>query len=354
MSFLLRGLFLSYIIIKLIVSKEVAFAEVVLVLLIVAGNVYREKFDSDIKLVLVETAVLAYATYINQDFALLFGLNAYDLAYKSFYIGIAGIVGIGVYLLGLQELIIFLLVLSLCIYFAYVKSSLEEKEELYRRSYDKERQYRYELEQTKQKLINSSKEVTHITEVKERNRIARDIHDNVGHSIAGILMQLQATQKLRGRDDAKSDELLKSSIEGLANTLVVLRETVHNLKPRESLGVEYIKVVIESFMYCPVDFSHSGNFDILSPDHIEIIHTNIKEALTNVSKYSKASKAEVKLDIYDKFARLYIRDNGIGCTHIKEGLGLSGMKERISNIGGSISISSYNGFLIVCILPIVK
>lgn len=52
------------------------------------------------------------------------------------------------------------------------------------------------------------------------------------------------------------------------------------------------------------------------------------------------------------YTRLYIRDNGTGCVKIKEGMGLSGMRERVENMGGSFSISSEKGFMIVCVIPI--
>jgi signal transduction histidine kinase len=85
---------------------------------------------------------------------------------------------------------------------------------------------------------------------------------------------------------------------------------------------------------------------------METIVTNIKEALTNITKYSSATKAYISIEVNEKYIRLYIKDNGVGSKKIKEGLGLSGMRERVRNVGGSISISSEDGFLIVCIIPI--
>jgi signal transduction histidine kinase len=235
--------------------------------------------------------------------------------------------------------------------FGYLRGVVEDKEKTFLQSYDKERRYRYELEQAKAKLLNSSMEVAHVAEISERNRIAREIHDNVGHSIAGILMQLQASYKLSGKDDKKSIELLKKSIDELSNSLTILRDTVHNIKPQESMGIEYIKNVIDNFSFCDVDFNYSGDFNNLSPNLLQIIYTNIKEALTNISRHSNATRVDIAIDINERFIRLYIKDNGVGCNKIKEGLGISGMRERVKNIGGSISINTENGFLIVCVIP---
>lgn len=127
---------------------------------------------------------------------------------------------------------------------------------------------------------------------------------------------------------------------------------MHNIKPKENLGIEYINTIIRDFEFCAVDLKFSGDFNIISSEHLGILGSNIKEALTNAARYSNATKINIRIDINESFTRLYIKDNGNGCIRIKEGLGLSGMKERIRNIGGSISISSESGFMIVCLMPV--
>ncbi|MFL0249308.1 sensor histidine kinase [Clostridium neuense] len=108
---------------------------------------------------------------------------------------------------------------------------------------------------------------------------------------------------------------------------------------------------IHNFSFCPVEFKFTGDFNKLKPNYIEIIASNIKEALTNAAKYSKASKIYISIDINEVYLRLYIKNNGVSCSNIKEGLGLSGMRERVNNVGGSISIDSHDGFIIVCVIP---
>ena len=74
--------------------------------------------------------------------------------------------------------------------------------------------------------------------------------------------------------------------------------------------------------------------------------------MTNASKYSEATRMDISLTINDNFIRLYIKDNGKGCIKINDSLGLSGMRERVRNMGGNISINGESGFLIVCIIPL--
>jgi signal transduction histidine kinase len=276
----------------------------------------------------------------------------YDLVSKKYPIGVMPVVLTGLLLLKSQVLVNFLFVVSLSYVFAYTKGILQEKEELYRSSFDKQREYSYQLERAKARLMSTVEEAAHMAEIKERNRIARQIHDHVGHSIAGILMQLQAVKKLYSKDELKAAELLGNSIEALSCTLTVMRDTVHNIKPEGKLGIEYIRQIIENFNYCPVDLSTTGDFSELPVNIMQILHNNIKEALTNVSKYSKATKVSINIDVNCKFVRLQIKDNGTSSVEFKEGFGISGMKERVWNMGGTIAFSNDNGFLIVCVIPI--
>lgn len=351
MKYLFKSLFLLYIITRLALSGRVSYMELAIILILTATNIIKEKYYNSIVVTAVEFVIIAFACTYNTSFILLLGIIAEEVFYHKAYIGILPVIVFSFYFLKLEEVSQFLLIIGVCCILGHLYRNFEDKEKIFIQSYDKERHYSYELEQAKAKLLNSTSEAAHVAEVRERNRIAREIHDNVGHSIAGILLQLQASYKLFDRDEDKSRELLNKSIGELSSSLTLLRDTVHNIKPNESLGIEYIKRIIDNFNFCSVDFQYTGDFNTLSASQLEMLHTNIKEALTNTSKHSNATRVEISIDMNDKFIRLYIKDNGTGCENIKEGLGLSGMKERIRNIGGSISISSDRGFIIVCVIP---
>jgi signal transduction histidine kinase len=352
MNYIFKLAFFGYIIAGLAITSNIEYMEVVALLLIAAASLYREKFGSYIILFVIEGAAISYGTTLEPSFSLMFGIMAYDLISSKYYIGVIPPVLVGFYLLESQELINFLFIVSLSCIFAYTKGILQSKEALYRSSFDKQREYSYQLEQAKARLMTSAEEAAHMAEIKERNRIARQIHDNVGHSIAGILMQLQAAKKLYNKDADKADQLLGNSVEALADTLTIMRDTVHNIKPQEKLGIEYIRQVIENYSFCTVEMSTTGDFSELSVNIMQILHSNIKEALTNVSKFSNATKVDINIDVNYKFVRLKIKDNGLSSEKFKEGFGISGMKERVRNIGGTIAFSNDNGFLIVCVLPI--
>ncbi|WP_298202664.1 sensor histidine kinase [Desulfosporosinus sp.] len=348
---LLKLLFLIYIIALFAINGEVPYLAVLVILLIIGVNVFKERFCDTVYTTLASFILICVGIWIDRNFAFLLCIPLFDFAYQKAYSGVLSVGLLGLYFAVESRLPALILSMGLCGILALVMEKAEEKESNYKHKFDEERRLRYELERTKSKLLTSAKDIAHLTEVSERNRIAREIHDNVGHGIAGILIQLQAAYKLFDRDEKKSQEILKRSIENLSDALTLLRNTVHNIKPKETLGVEYLKSVINNFGFCPVELKFYGNFGLLASSQLEILGLIIKEALTNAARHSKATRVDTIIDINEKYTRLYIKDNGIGCDILKEGLGLSGMRERVLNLGGSISISSKSGFLIVCLLP---
>ncbi|MHB8061373.1 MAG: histidine kinase [Ruminiclostridium sp.] len=150
-----------------------------------------------------------------------------------------------------------LLIMSICSIAAYEIEKSEKRELVFKNSLDGERSLRYELEKVRAKLLASAKETAHLTEVSERNRIACDIHDNLGHSISGILIQLQAAYKIYDLDGEKSKAILKKSIDRLSDSVTLIRDTVHNIKPKENLGIEYINTIVKDFSFCTIDLKFS-------------------------------------------------------------------------------------------------
>jgi signal transduction histidine kinase len=354
MQYLFKGLFFVYMIIKLAEGKSVSYSEICIVLVFAALNIIREKYIDTIYLLIAEYLIITFGITINPYFSVFYGLLCYDLVARKKYSGIIFVAVSMGYFIKINIMADLIFVIGICSMLSFMYSENKAKGELLKTSFDKERKYNYELEITKRKLMNAAEETVHIAEIKERNRIARELHDNIGHSIAGVLMILQASNKLFGKDDLKAKELLEKSINSLSEALTLIKNTIYNMKPKDELGIDYILEIVNNFSFCKVDFRYSGNFNNLDAGYLEIISTNIKEALTNASKYSRATIVEISLIKNDNFIRLLIKDNGVGCFKINENMGLGGMKDRIKNVGGSISINGENGFTIVCIIPLKR
>lgn len=226
----------------------------------------------------------------------------------------------------------------------YVERYHETKEQL-TKQLDNERKLRYDLEETKQKLIDSQQEIILLTEVHERNRIARDIHDKVGHQLTGTLLALE-TAKMMDDLDIKQ-QFIEKSYNQLSQGVEMVRETVHDISTEHKVGFTSLVDIVESFDFCEINYDYSGDVNSI-PTHIYVVLImNLKEALTNIMKYSEASHVDIKLEVTNVFIRLSIIDNGKGADEIQEGLGLSNMRQRLYGVNGVLSYHSHDGFNVV-------
>ena len=320
-------------------------------LLVVASYIYREKYANLAWLPAVEALLVLLLCRADPIYLALYGITAFDLAARGLHFGVIALVPAGFIFFTSPWSAAYLLLLSVSGCAGFLQRVLAEKEILYQQAYDRERQTRYALEETKARLLHSARKTAHLAETRERNRIAREIHDSVGHNLAGILLLLQATAKVQDKDPLKAQGMLQQAVTGLAGAVELLRDTVHNIKPTEQPGLSYFEEIIGNYHFCPVIFRPGGDFTALTPHQVEILSSILKEALTNAARHSGADRVEVHLEIRKKIIRLYIKDNGVGCEKIREGLGISGMKERVRNAGGQITITPAGGFMIVCVLP---
>jgi len=222
------------------------------------------------------------------------------------------------------------------------------EDELLRISFE-DRGERLKLEAISEASAREIQSAARLAEMAERSRIAQDIHDHVGHEISGASMALQTALKLYDMGDERAGELLVQSAKRIEVASEHLREAVHNLKPSRVAGVSTLAELCEAFTFCPAQFSASG--DLSGGLYWVLLEANLKEALTNVSRHSDATLVTVKLDGNADYIRLQVADNGKAEIIDNMGLGLTGMRERVRAVGGSLTVSTENGFVVTCVLP---
>lgn len=351
MGYVIKGLLILLVIIDYVVKAAVEPPAVLGLLLVITLWVFREKHLYLTALIIPEYILIVGLSYYNPVALVLCCAHAYDLPATGLTFLPALLLPGGLFFLSTEQLIFFSTLVIICSLAGYLGYLLKEKEKSFQNVYDRERRNRYALEEAGVKLMHSAREAAHLAEIRERNRIARDIHDHVGHHLSAILLQLQVVRRMQDRDPGQAHDLLDQSINGLAESVELLRDTVHNLKPVETLNIDYIKKIVDNFRFCQVDFAHSGDFAAITADYADIISSILREALNNVNRHSSATLVSVRIDVLESIVRLHVRDNGRGCATLREGMGLRNMKERVRDTGGSITMDPENGFSIVCILP---
>jgi signal transduction histidine kinase len=199
-------------------------------------------------------------------------------------------------------------------------------------------------------------QVKYLSQLEERNSLAQSIHDKVGHTLAGSLIQLEAASMIMENDREKALAILNGVISHLKEGMESIRSTLRNIKPApEQLGINRLKVILDEFsLNNPIKtaLSYKGSLDAVTNAYWKIIMENVKEALTNALKYSFASSLGVRIEVLNRLVKIEIKDNGAGALTFKKGLGITGMEERTEAAGGKLIIDGSSGFSIIMLLPV--
>lgn len=201
------------------------------------------------------------------------------------------------------------------------------------------------LKEAHEQLQIYAKEVEELTTVRERNDIAREIHDTVGHNMTALLVQLQLAEALWKQKSDATEEVLHTCHELARKSLQEVRDSVRALKEEKDLGniIENMKEMLHEFSKVTkvqVTFHLQGDPIIIPLSLQPTLLRIMQESLTNAKRHGKASLCEVSLLCLDEKVMLSITDNGIGVNELSPGFGLMNMKERVEEHGGLIRFES--------------
>ncbi len=196
----------------------------------------------------------------------------------------------------------------------------------------------------------------------ERNRMARDIHDNLAQGLTGVIVQLQAAEDATSKGYKKAAQSHLENARNLArHGLSEARRSVRALRPQaleDATFWEAFESLIKNAAVgtsLETEFQVRGEMRELPPLAQEnLLHIG-QEALTNTLKYAHATRFETRLSFSAKEVCLELQDNGTGfkTNGRHDGFGLTGMRERVEQMGGSLTIASARGkgTRIVVVLP---
>lgn len=206
-----------------------------------------------------------------------------------------------------------------------------------------------ELEARNLELISKQDTEIYLATLKERNRIAREIHDNVGHMLSRSILMVGAAIAVNKNEESK--ELLCGLKDTLSEAMNSIRSSVHDLHDGAIDLKTSVEQLVNDFTFCKVELDYDmGN--VVNRNVKYCFLTILKEAFSNMIKHSNATKVEVVLREHPGMYQLLIKDNGTGVKKISgEGIGLMNMKDRVNALGGNITITSEKGFRIFVMIP---
>lgn len=217
-----------------------------------------------------------------------------------------------------------------------------------------------ELIELNEQLKDYSKMVEQLTLERERNRFSRDLHDTMGHTMTLLITLLKVTQINCCEDPSNVSGNIKEAIEIAQAGMKELRQAVAGLYP-ETLEKNNLLGSLNDLIHkskslgIQVELSVQGEIyeTLYTQKHLNIIYRTCQEALTNSIRHGQAKHVSIILNLSSHEIKLYIFDNGKGCSKINKSKGLSGMEERIKSLSGTVIFGSgeEGGFNINAVIP---
>jgi signal transduction histidine kinase len=218
-----------------------------------------------------------------------------------------------------------------------------------------------ELQRAQMNLADAERQVGVL---QERERIARDIHDNLGHALVAMSVQLEAAQRLYKVDTERASKHMDEMKLLTRDSMDVLRRTLAGLRA-PSLGNRNLRQAIQESSLAfnqrsgvSVDCHIDDTAESLARPIADALWCVSQEALTNIDKHAKARHVQIDLNLLPNEVKLSVADDGIGIAWSREKMidghyGLQGIRERVEGLGGKVDIVSTrnNGTRVEATIP---
>jgi signal transduction histidine kinase len=206
------------------------------------------------------------------------------------------------------------------------------------------------LAEANTRLQHHASTLEHLATSRERNRVARELHDTLAHTLSGLSVQLEAVKAYWDIDAQKARSTLESSLQAAHSGLGETRRALQALRasPLDDLGLSLaVRRMVEDAAAranLALDLSIVDKLPPLSPDVEQCIYRVAQEAVANVIRHAKAKTLTVNLDSTGEKVTLTVQDDGIGFDLGKKektnNYGLEGMQERAQLAGGELTLIS--------------
>ena len=222
---------------------------------------------------------------------------------------------------------------------------------------DSSTELRLAMQKKQQDLLEKQDYEIHLATLQERNRIAREIHDNVGHMLSRSILQMGALQTIH-KEEPLHGQLVAIN-DTLSQAMNNIRESVHDLH-NESLDLKQALREVTDEFRDKYEIAFTYDMSAAVPRNVKYCLLAItKEALANVVRHSNATRVSLYFCEHPGFYQMLVEDNGTDIK-VKEaqiakaqisGIGLSNMRERVEALGGTIAFLTDKGFEIRISIP---
>ena len=191
--------------------------------------------------------------------------------------------------------------------------------------------------------------------LEDRAQLSQTLHDKLGHNINGSIYQLEASKVLMDKEPEKAKSMIQAVIDQLRTGMDEIRAILRKERPdRKQMALLQLYELCEDCNNKGVEAEllTEGELSTIPADVWEVILDNCFEAVSNAMKYSQCKHINISIVAMNKMIRVNVKDDGKGCKNIVDGMGLSGMRQRIRAVGGTIDFESVRGFNINMLIPL--
>ena len=200
------------------------------------------------------------------------------------------------------------------------------------------------------KLRKANEEIEHLAKVAERERIARDLHDVLGHTLSVITLKSELAGKLIDRDPLRAGKEIREVEEISRKALSEVRDAIRGYRAKGlSAELAQAKATLET-AGVSVQLEAATTLQIPAMQE-SVLSLAVREGVTNVVRHARASSCRLRLEQQNASCRLEIADDGQGFVNV-EGNGLRGMRERVEMLGGTLERNNKSGTMLVITLPL--
>lgn len=209
-------------------------------------------------------------------------------------------------------------------------------------------------------LSQAYKRLEEMATLKERNRIAREIHDTVGHTLTTVIIEMEAGKLLAEKEPLHSKKKYEMAHQQAVKALNEMRKSVRMLREEEyakDLKQAVEEVLDETSRHADVTVRYTVELpEGVKTQHDDLLVRALKEGISNGIRHGKGTAFLFKLYSKEEKLHFLLQDNGIGCDKVIYGFGLDSMKRGVEQVGGSIVFSTAlgEGFDIEIVLPVKK
>lgn len=326
------------------IMKSLYFSYNGIIYLIFCDALFRFKENKYVKWLTIPLSLLLIIS--NYDFFnTLFPLVNADAYFEVYTSTTRGLLQVGINFLDIINLLFFILFLMI-----YIANEVQENERM--------TQELIMVHQVNHELENYAAVSEKIAEDKERKRLAREIHDTLGHALTGIAAGVDACIAMIDINPQATKKQLMVISKVVRQGIVDVRNSLNKLRPGalEQYGFKgAIENMIEEFTSVS-DLTISLDYRLDKVDFEntkeDILFRVIQESVTNAVRHGDATHIDISLYIEDNSLYLKIQDNGQGCEEIHYGFGLKQMKERLGMINGKVAYDGHHGFLTIVTIPL--